>query len=346
MSDTNNTLELNEDGTPKEVVTADAPIEGAIPPVADAPLAEPAKPKLTDEEYLADYNERFGTGFKSLEELKPKAAEPTDEEKQKKLSIREKQLLDLHIEKGGTAKDFVKQQGIANADTKGLSYAKTISEYMGMGLTEEEAKQEVKSRYYQLTDEEIEEIEDDTEKEQAKKKRDLFGTRLGARATTDQENSKRYLQQLEQELDEKQSDLDADFKLEAEAEGLQKTFERKMVVGLGDFRGLNTHPVEHIISEADLAEVISVVKNKESREAIFLREDGTDNIPRLTQLLMIEKNYQKIVAKAAAEAANREVEAFEKMATKNPKDLEGQTMHSDKGISVNQIQQIGRKTFP
>jgi hypothetical protein len=349
MTETILKTELNEDGSPKVVEAAVEPTAEELAAAESDKVAQaaatPESPKeLSDEDFLAEVEKRTGRKVTSIDELKAPKPEPTEEEKKKELTAKDKRLLDLHIEKGGTVETFVQWKSLASADVKDLSIKKTIAEYVAMGLTEDEAKAEIKNRYYQLSDEEIAELDED-DRAAAIAKKEKWGVKLYNRANGDITNSTKYLQSLEQIINDQADDEKEDARLSAEAESIAKTFERKMSVGLGDFKGLNLTPVEHTISESDFAEVIDTVKDKTKREALLYNDDGTEKISMLIDYLVLKKRFNEVVSKAAAQAATEQVEAFEKIATRNPKELEGYPNSQKNQISANKILQIGRKTF-
>jgi hypothetical protein len=271
------------------------------PPVTVEQQATQQDAELSDEQFLAIHNKRFGTEYKSIDELKPKAAEPTDVEKAKLANAREKILLEKHIAKGGTIDDFTALKSVLRTDLKELSITKTKNEYLKLGLTEEEAENEIKKRYYQLSDDELEFLEEE-EKAGLLKKKDIFSKKLHSRASVEQANAKAYFDSLERELENEQYELEVDNKLAAEAQVIAKTFDRKVVTQLEMKDGVTVPPIESVLSDDDMADIANVLGDKQKREALLYREDGTENLAVLAELLSYKKRYDKAV-KAAAYAA-------------------------------------------
>jgi hypothetical protein len=287
----NTTLEATETEKAAAITTETAT-------AATAQTIATQEAELSDEAFLAFHNKRFGTEYKSLDELKPKAPELTDAEKAKVITAKEKAMLEKHIAKGGSIDDFSALRGIATGDLKEMSLAKTKREFLTAGFTEEQANAQIKSRYYQFEDSEIEAFEEEDRATKIKEK-EYFSNKLFNRASPEQKNAKAYLQGLEKEIEDEQYEIEVDNKLAAEAQVIGKTFDKKIVTTLEIKDSITVPPVEDVLSDDDLADIVATIGDKQKREALLYREDGTENLTAIAELLSYKKRYEKAVKAAA-----------------------------------------------
>lgn len=285
--------------------------------------------ELSDEQFLALHNKKFGTEYKSLDELKPKAPEPTDAEKQMALSTSQKKALDKFVElaqkkaeKSGkfisiddATKDYYAKKSIANGDVAEMSRIKVEHQLIAAGLTKEEAQIEMKARYHQYTDEDLSATEDDAERNSLLKKREIFTKRLNEAALPDKMEAARELQEIQNRIDDEAYEASVDARLTKEAEDYAKTFNRKKIVELGEFKGTPLSPVEHTISEEKLSEIVNIVKDKKQREALLFNEDGSEKVDLLIKYLALEATVEDLVKKASTQTSNENLAYFERFTT-------------------------------
>lgn len=262
---------------------------------------EVQQPSFTDEQLYAEIEKRSGRKIASFDELKEPAPLPTEEEKFKAQTTEDKKLLEKHIARGGTIDSFTDLRKIATGDLKELSLTKTKKELIKEGLTEEEAQDEIKSRYHQIEETDLEDLSDD-EKASILKKKEIYSNRLFNRAAPEQNNAKAYLESLKSQLLEEQKEFEVDNKLAQEAQVIGKTFNRTVSTTLEIKNGITIPPVETTLSQEDLDEIIGTLGNKEKRTNLLIREDGTENLPLLAELLAYKKLYEQGVKQGAYNA--------------------------------------------
>lgn len=301
---------MAETTTAVEQQTAPVLGEDGKPIITNEP---PAVADLDDEALLSQLEKKLGFKPKSLEELKPKPAEPTEEEKAAELSAKEKKRLDKFLAKGKTIEDFTALKRLTEFDPKELSLINKRNELKAAGYDEKEIDEQLKLRYHQYTDEEFAQFGDDAEK--MKKLSAYYKDKLENGSKYQIEAAKRFFEDLDKEIDADAYVAKVDAEIISNVEKTVKAMERKMTIELGQSNDQTLNPVQFVVEDKHLAEIQTLLTDKAARENLLYNPDGTENVANLVDLLK-----WKYIARDLAKAANLQgrTEEVEKFAAKFP----------------------------
>jgi hypothetical protein len=191
---------------------------------------------------------------------------------------------------------------------------KVVNMLLEEGMSKEDAEEEVKKRYYQYSDAEILELEEEAQALYTKN-RELGKKRLSTAATQEQIQAQKDLQYIQGLIDDEEELLNVDSKLAQEAQVIGKTFERKIITPIEIKDGISIAPLEDELSESALSEIVNKLSDRKLRDALFYKEDGTENIAYMAELLSYKARYEGLAQKAAYSGL---VAATEYMRTKFP----------------------------
>lgn len=280
---------------------------------------------FTDEQRKAFLKELFGdenTDVEAIKEkIKPVIALPTDEQKKKDAENKELKLLELFIKKGGKLDQFQEIKTLANADIKELSKKDAIQEYVTAGFSEEEAKEMVKQRYYQVElanieqDVDNDESDDDFEKRKTalQKKIDFGSKKLETKSSHKIQQAAGILKSLQDAYDSEILLQQSEQKNATNVDALLKDLPRKVTYQLGEVNNQLILPIEHEVSEESISKVAAILKDPAQRNNIFNNQDGTLNLPKITDVLLKNFEYERSLKNAYLEGSTRQEAEFEKV---------------------------------
>jgi len=271
---------------------------------------EPPKP-LTDEELKAEYEKRF-----------PTQAALTDEQKIQNEKAFEKRMLDLYIAGGGDLDQFTLLKQVANTDLTELSKIELTKELKAKGFNDEEIAAIQKERYYQISEDELEQLDDETAKDFAKRKAEYGKEKLESKAAYIKENAKDFLDNLKEAVNQKDLFTQKESEFVSNVEAHFKGVERKMALELGKAGDADISPVEYEVPEEIIAEAEAILKNPTTRkQLLFNTTDGSLNLKSIAELVLKAKMFDSAAKTSYLTGATREVEKFESIFPKNPNAL-------------------------
>jgi hypothetical protein len=253
------------------------------------------------------------------EKLKPAPIEPTEEEKKKANSEKEIRLLKLFVEKGGTPEQFNEIKSIANADGLEFSRSEAKSELIAAGFTEKEAEGIIKERYFQIELENIEQnFDNETDEEFEARKKALqkkvdYGTKkLASHSAYKQQQAASALKGLEELVESEELQAKEEAAISSNVDELFSKMSRKQTIELGKYNDVQLAPVDHEVSEDSLKQVADILKDPAKRNNYFKNQDGTLNLPKLSEVLLKEAEYNRAIKGALLEGQTRMTHEFEK----------------------------------
>jgi len=263
---------------------------------------EPPKP-FTDDEIKAEYEKRF-----------PQTTELTEEQKVKQAKDFEKRMLDLYVAGGGELDQFTLLKQIANTDLTELSKIELTKELKAQGFNETEIAAIQKERYYQISEEELEQMEDETEKQFAKRKAEYGKKKLDGKATHIKQDAVDFLDNLKEAVNQKDFFTNKESEFVSNVEAHFDKLERKMELQLGKVDDIELAPVAYEFPETVIAEAREILKNPASRkQLLFNAKDGSINLESIAQLVIKAKAFDSAVKTGFLEGQTRQVEEFKKV---------------------------------
>lgn len=292
-------------------------------------------PEVTDEQLQKILENKGIKGFENFDTLKtltekaaqPVKAEPTKEEKEKNEKAFEKRMLDYFVEHGGTPEDFVALKTVAAADLKLLSESEIRRELKASGFDEEEIKTVLQERYYQLNPDELVQGDEETEDEFAKrkefiKKKVTYGTqKLENRNAYTKQQAENALKGLREAIAAEDMLKQQEIEFSSKVEEHSKTLPRKITFEMGELNGAKLEPVSYDVSDADITEVVSLLKDPAKRNQFLFNPDNSLNLTNLMDSMLGKKVLESAVKAALLEGGNRQVAIFEKTFPGSPHSL-------------------------
>lgn len=303
----------------EEVVVADQQIQvaasntdGAAVTTTETPAAPP---EITDEQMIA-FLEKKGVKVDNFETLKQKveyvapAPPPTDEEKTKaELSI-EKKLLDKHLSRGGTVEQFAILKQTAAADAKELGYKKIHEDLKKEGFTDDQAAQIVKKMTFEVTAEELEELEED--QKEILKKQAAFGVKKQTnRGEYLKKTASSYFDSLRNEVAEDDAEKTKMEQHSSKVEDAIKNYQRKETLNLGQLDGVDLPPIDFEVSDAALTEASAILKDPAKLQQHLYTKDGDLNLDFILPHIIKSLSMSDAVKKSYLTGGTRQVEAFQ-----------------------------------
>lgn len=278
------------------------------------PDAVPAPPKpLTDEEIKAEYEKRF-----------PAKPEKTPEEKIADEKAFKKRMLDLFVENGGTAEQFVSAEYVATADLTEFTKSELTRELKLAGFSDTEIIDFQNERLNQLSEEELEQYPDETKKQFEKRKRDYDKKQIEGRYANTKAQAVEIFNTLKQAITEQ----DLKVTQKSDAEKLQTTkesefssnveehfnkVERKMTLQLGKVDDTDISPVEFEVPDSVISEAKDILKDAAKRKQLLYNDDGSLNLGNIAELVLKGKMFDSAAKTAYLEGGSRQVAEFEKV---------------------------------
>lgn len=264
-----------------EAATTAAPNANETTTANETKLDTPIE--LTDEQLKA-YFEKQGIAFDSMDKLKeklnytPPENVPTEEQKLKAATERENRMVAEHLSRKGTVEQFSTLKNIVASDKKALGMAKEVEDLVAEGFTPERAAELANERYFQLTDEQIEEIDDDESKKQATKQREVGLKKLEKKGAYLQTTAKSYLDTLAKDLEYRDAEK---IKLEQHTSNVEdaiKKFQRKEQLLMGQIDGQDIAPIDFEFPEKALTSAKEILSDRAKFEQNLLTNDGSVNL--------------------------------------------------------------------
>lgn len=278
---------------------------------------------ISEEQRKAFLKEMFGDENFDVEaakeKLKPTPAEPTEEEKKKVQSEKELRLLKLFVEQGGTPEQYNEIKNIANGDKVELSKKKALAELMSNGFSEAEANEMMKQEFYQIELDNIEQdFENETDEEfEARKKSYQKRVEYGAKklerySSYEQTQAAGILKSLSEAIESKDLEAKEEAAISSNVDELLSKLPRKQTIELGKYNDVQLAPVEHEVSEDSIKQVQEILKDPAKRNNFFNNQDGTLNLPKLTEVLLNHIERNRAIKNALLEGQTRMTAEFRK----------------------------------
>ena len=308
-------VERVEFAMPKETKEAVAP-KAEAPKEAELPKQEKPKDTFTEDQRKTFLKEMFGdenVDIEALKEkLKPAPAEPTEEEKKKAHSEKELRLLKLFVDNGGTPDQFNEIKSMATADSTEFSKKEATAELIASGFTEKEAASIIKERYYQIELENIEQdFDNETDEEFEERKKSLqkrvdYGTKkLASHSAYKQQQAVNALKGLEQLIESEELQVKEEATISSNVDELLSKMSRKQTIELGKYNDVPLASVDHEVSEDSIKQVADILKDPAKRNNFFKNQDGSLNLPKLTEVLLNNFELKRAVKGALLEGQSR-----------------------------------------
>lgn len=318
--------DTKEPNTPITPDVAQEILTPVTPPEPDGEINQAAipgteeAPTLSDADFLKHYNRQMGfegeKAITSMDQLKPPAPEPSEEEKKKAQTSQDMTLLQRFVAKGHTPQEFTLLQQIANSDIKEFSLAEAKRELINAGFNADEVDDEIKARYYQLSEDEKENLSENDK--ELLKKHEYFTNKLANKSAYKIEQAKGVFSALQAEIDAENYEKQVDAKLSSTVEEIAKKMDRKIVLDMGVSNGQQLNPVEYIIEDADILDIQSTLSDKAKREQFLYNQDGSENVENLFDALKWKKIALSLAKKSLLQGATEQVDFFNTKFPTNP----------------------------
>lgn len=280
---------------------------------------------ISEEQRKAFLKEMFGDENFDVEaakeKLKPTPAEPTEteEEKKKVQSEKELRLLKLFVEQGGTPEQYNEIKNIANGDKVELSKKKALAELMSNGFSEAEAQEMMKQEFYQIELDNIEQdFENETDEEfEARKKAYQKRVEYGAKklerySSYEQQQAAGILKSLSDEIESSDLEAKEEAEISSKVDEMLSKWPRKLTIEIGKNNDTVMSPVEHEVLEGSIQKVADILKDPAKRNNFFNNQDGTLNLPKLTEVLLSYFERNDLAKNALLEGQTRMTAEFRK----------------------------------
>jgi hypothetical protein len=257
---------------------------------------------------------------KVKERLNPKApVELTAEQKATKELELDKRMMDVFTGKGYTVDQYVALKNVANANVADMSKAESIEEFMKLGLTKENAEKHWKEANYQIEIDALEQYDEETDEDFAKRKEDLqkkkeaFSKKLNENLSPKQKEAREIYNTLKSVIAEQDLQAQQERDYAAKASNHIQSMPRKLNVELGKLNDIDLAPVQIDIDEAIITEAKELFTSADKRKQTFLNEDGTLNYSTLSEMYVKAKQFDKGIKTALLEGQTRQVKEFQKV---------------------------------
>lgn len=282
-------------------------------------------PELTREQIKQFFN-FDGTAEELKAHLEKKSTpttptEPTKEEKEKAAAEFEQRVLSEYLAHGGKVEDYVALKQIIEADLGEFSVSQLKNELKEKGFNDDQIKEIIHERYYQFSDEEIEELSDADQKAIAKLKKEYGTDKLKNRSSYLKKQAEDTLKGLRDSVSAKDLLAKKETEFSSKVDESLKTLPRKLTFELGEVEGQPIPSVEVDVNETDIQEIADILKDPAKRQQFFYNEDNSLNIDNVGKVMLRNR-----VLEAAAKAmyftgGKRQIEEFKKVFPDNPHEV-------------------------
>jgi len=287
--------------------------------MADTEVIDQPAPavEISDEQFLTEIEKRTGSKFENFDTVKekltyqPPPPAPTDTEKEESNKQLQKRMLEVHLNGGGKIEDFTRLSAIAKADLKELSHNKAVIELKEAGFTDDQAKEIMKERYFQLDDNDIELEEDEDKKAFLKKSKDVFSKKLDTKASHIQQQAKSYIDSLTKAVQDSDAEKKRMEQHTSNVEDAIKNYQRKQTLELGKVDDTDIPPIEHEVPEDALTEVKELLKDPVKFEQLLFNKEGDVNLDFIIPHLVRSTSYKNAIKHSYLVGGTRQVEHFE-----------------------------------
>lgn len=344
QGDQNNDATTNNEGAD---ATPQADNGGAV---ENKNATTPPAPTLPTPDQLKEYFKSLNIEYEGDDKIKEKLAatqnqpQLTDEQVKAQEAAKEKRVLDKFISGGGTIDQFVALRQVAEADVKELSTNTLKKELKDAGFNDQEIDGIIKERYYQYGDEDLEQLEDETDKAFAKRKKEYGDKLLSNRSLPIKTQAANILKGIQDAINSEDLDAQNEEKISSKIEDDFKALPRKLKIEIGVIGKDTVPPVDYDVSEQDLAEVKAILKDPAQRQQLLLNPDGSWNITRITQALLKEKAFDSAAKISYLEAQTRNNAIWmEKFGARSPQEIGiGGIPKQNNGNQKNQPAGVGK----
>jgi hypothetical protein len=309
-----------------------APPAGAAQTPTPAPSGEPAPqnpPQEISDEAIKAYFEKQGIAFDGdinalKEKLKPAAApaaEPTAEEKAAQEIAIEQRVIANYIANGGTVEQYAALKSIVAADTLEFAMSEARRELRDAGFPEDHIDAIIAERYYQVSDEEIEQLEDESDKAFVKRKKEYGSKKLEARSVNTKKQAEDVLKTLRQVVENENLLKQREEQFSSKIDEHLAKLPRKITFQLGEAEGQVIPPIEFDVNESSVTEIANILKNPEERQKFFYNQDNSLNLENITNVMLRNKALEEAVKVSYHTGGTRQAEIFKKVFPHSPKDL-------------------------
>lgn len=271
-----------------------------------------------DEAVIKFLNEK-GIKVSDLNSLKekvdytPPAPEPTAEEKKKIEAQTEKNMLDLFVSDGQhTIEEFASLKTLANADPAQVSEAELRKELKAEKFTDDEINDIISEGFFEVSDEEIEKYENETERNFLKRKKEVFAKRKANYAAHIVTEAKEILEGLKNAVISRnvQAQKEKDFVSKVEAHF--SNMSRSLTIEVGKINDVDTDPIQYPIDDNHIKEVKELLQDPVKRQQYFFNNDNTLNLEKIADVMIRNMSLESIVKTTYLEGGTRQVEEFKK----------------------------------
>lgn len=271
------------------------------------------------EEQMKKFFQSQGIEFNSFDDLKNKLTtkkEPaplTDDQKAEIERKKDERRLQIYLKGNGTIEQYAAITAVANKNLKELSQQEALREFTKAGFSEEEAKTLIKERYYQLTEDEIDMYDDESKKDFVKRKAAYFTEKLANKASHLQNDAKKILQGLDSVIDAEETQKQKEEAISSKVEEHFSKLPREMTFELGKVDDQDIDPIKYKVDEAEISSIVDVLKDPEKRKKFLYTEDGSLNIPAISDALIKSAVLQSAVKVALLEGGDRQTKTLQKV---------------------------------
>lgn len=307
------------------LLKSETPEAKVIRETAEAEAAKNTLPDLSNEQtnkLLAKALgiENFDGNIDALKEkLKPATVEQTTEEKEATEKAFENRMVEFFLKNGGTAEQFAAFKAVASTDLRSLSVDTIKREMKADGFDEDEIAVVLKERFFQLNPDELQKEDDEDDdvfekrKEKFRKKVEYGSKQLDNYTAPLKRQAEQALISLRNAIKESDLEKQEEIQTSSKVEEIGKTVPRKMTFNLGKVNDKDIAPIDYVVTENDIAEVVAELKDSEKRKQIYLNSDDSLNLTSLFDLRLKNKILETALKAAYLEGSDRQVSAFEKV---------------------------------
>ncbi len=293
---------------------------------AAAATTETTAPVITDEQ-LKTYLESQGIKYEGIDKLKEKVnyeapavtTELTEEQKTEAARAEEKRMLDFYIQNGGTADQFVAIKNLLSSDLTQLSVQDIKADMKKEGFDDEEIETVLKERYYQINTEELEQGENETDEDFAKRKASIekkvaYGAKkVASRGSIIKTKAESFFTGLKDALKSEDLLKQEEVQLASNVDEALKNLPRKMTFQLGKYDDKDIAPVDHEVSEESITAVSALLKDPVQRKQFLFNADDSLNVTKLAEVLVRNHELERAIKGALLEGGTRQVAELEKV---------------------------------
>lgn len=331
---TNNSDENNGGATAtSDANNGGAPSNGGTPPA----------PTELNEDTLKEFFKSKGIEYDGLEKLKEKLNYkpenlPTPEQITEAARAKEKRVVDRFITGGGTYEGYTALKSVAEADLAELSKNALKAELKTAGFDETEIDAIIKERYYQITEEELEQLDEETDKAFAKRKQQYGANKLANRSTYIKNQAAGILADLQKVIESEDLQAKNELSISSNIEEQFKKLSRKETYEIGEINKVKIPPVISEVPEPEFAEAFKKLTDPAKRKQFFENQDGSVNYTNIAELLAENAKLKAAVKVSYHEGSTRTNAHWEKtFGAKSPYEL------GVGAINPINIQQNGKK---